>query len=240
MSGLGCSNVSTPNLRAGHVSQSKTSSLRTVLVLTMRDPRGWGPARRRSAESPQSKKAAPTLPQERGARWAATVGRLPKHLLPRRLRRPHGLRTPKLPARSCGPAPPNCPPARLCRVDPGSREDLLPTTLVVRMCSITGRRPQAAGLRSAPSGGEERGGDSHQQELPQAASVSQPAGGGHCAGVVRERRRLETLPQTPTTEGILAESRASPTELGAGRGAPSADRTAPSPVEDWHCRGRPG
>lgn len=129
VSGLGCSNVSTPNLRAGHVSQSKTSSLRTVLVLTMWDPRGWGPARRRSAESPQSKKAAPTLPQERGARWAATVGRLPKHLLPRRLRRPHGLRTPKLPARSCGPAPLNCPPARLCPGGPrkprGSPADYL-------------------------------------------------------------------------------------------------------------------
>ncbi|KAL6067277.1 hypothetical protein STEG23_006115 [Scotinomys teguina] len=124
-------------------------------------------------------------------------------------------------------------------MDPGSREDLPPTTLVVRMCSITGLRPQAAGFRSAPSG-EKRGGDSHQQELPQPASVSQPAGGDHCAGVVCGRCRLETLPQTPTTEGILAESRASPTETDAGSVSPMAYCTAPSAVEDWHCRDRPG
>lgn len=100
-------------------------------------------------------KSSPSLVQKSKAPWAATVCRLPKHLLPRRLRRPHGLRTPTRPPhpQTAGPQRrPRTPklPVCLCRMDPGSCEELPPTTLVVRMCSIPGRRPQAAGLRRAP------------------------------------------------------------------------------------------
>lgn len=205
-SGLGCSNSSTATLRAGHSNQTKTSSHRTELMV--RTPPGSGRARWRAAESPQSKKQPQSCPRAQSSLGGHC--RLPKYLLQRRLRRPHGLCTPKTAGQQGRPRTPKLP-ARLCRVDPGSLEDLSPTTLVVRMCSIPGRRPQAAGLRRAPSG-EKRGGDSHPQELPQPASVSQPAAGDHCAGVVCERRRLETLPQTPATEGSRTAGRASSIE----------------------------
>lgn len=121
-------------------------------------------------------KSSPSLVQKSKARWAATVCRLPKHLLPRRLRCPHGLRTPKLPALNGGPAPPNCPSASAQWTPAAAR-------ISRRLPWLSGCAPSRGDARRQLASGEhhrERNGAvtaTRRNSLNPAASATPAAGG---------------------------------------------------------------
>lgn len=99
------------------------------------------------------------------------------------------------------PSSPGLPPPTGQTRAGGKRLSRAQTTLVVRMCSMAGRRPPAARLTDVPSGERTWAATATQtqQELsPWARATARQLAPGsvHGAGAAGLRRLLETLPQT--------------------------------------------